>query len=126
MYNHDVLKQCPGCASQAASDDTNRKSTDSSRDIADERNSELARLLEKSIQASNRTTFAVRAMVSYTVITVLTILLTTVFVGLGFLAVGSWLALFLVIIGLLVLLVGTIYALVTLIHEWALSNVPRN
>jgi len=126
MYNHDVLKQCPGCASQAASDDTNRKSTDSSRDIADERNSELARLLEKSIQASNRTTFAVRAMVSYTVITVLTILVTTMLVGLGFLVLGSWLAVFLVVIGLLVLLVGTIYALVTLIHEWALSNVPRN
>ena len=65
-------------------------------------------------------------MVSYTVITVLTILVTTMLVGLGFLVLGSWLAVFLVVIGLLVLLVGTIYALVTLIHEWALSNVPRN
>jgi hypothetical protein len=126
MYNHAVLKQCPGCASQTESGTTSSKSSNLAGKTADERNSELTRLLEKSIQASDRTTFAVRAMVSYTVITVITLLVTAVFAGFTVLGGGGPFSAFFGFIGALVLVIGTIYALVTLIREWALSKVPRS
>ena len=78
--------------------------------------------IERQIAAANRTTYAVRSMVSYVVITVLTTIVGALFVAAG---LGTrTLALF--VIGVITMLGGTIAALVTLVKEWALSYVPKN
>jgi uncharacterized membrane protein len=141
IYNHTVLKRCPGCAANVAVDTAPRKTTASSnvtyksseapqqQYVNDDR---VATLLETLITETrrnnasiNKTTFAVRAMVSYTVITVIAVLIAAVLVGLMALGGGGPVSVFFAIIGGLVLIGGTIYALATLIREWALSDVSR-
>jgi hypothetical protein len=125
-YNHDVLKQCPGCASQTESGTTQSKSSNSG-DIAAERNSELAKLLGKSIEASNRTTFAVRAVVSLTAILLMTsaaVAILQIMVRLAQSGDLPTLADFLNFISVVVALVGIFIAYSTFFKEWRMSKVP--
>jgi hypothetical protein len=74
---------------------------------------------KRNTAATNRTTYAVRAMVSFTVILLITILVAAVFGLLSLLWVGF------AFIGGLVVLGGYVMAIVTLIQEWLASNVPN-
>ena len=136
-YNRSVLKVCPGCAG-ASSPDTARRSTKSSTSFSAQSNQSnavsysdfnenpqvialLTKLIEetkRNTTATNRTTYAVRAMVSFTVILLITILAAAVFGLLSLLWVGF------AFIGGLVVLGGYVMAIVTLIQEWLASNVP--
>jgi len=136
-YNHSVLKVCPGCAG-AASPDTAKRAPRGSvsysapasqgnqvTHAASIENSQVAVLLTSLIEetrrntaAANRTTYAVRAMVSFAVILLITILIGGVFGLLSLLWVGF------AVIGGLVVLGGYIFAIVTLIREWLASYVP--
>lgn len=125
IYNRTVLKSCPGCAASASTHSAGGTSSQSPAQQASDRNAEIVNLLKESIRASNRTTYAVRSMVSYTVITVITLLIAGIFVGIAALAGGNAISAVFAIIGGLVLLGGIILAFVTLIREWALSDVPN-
>jgi DNA-binding helix-hairpin-helix protein with protein kinase domain len=85
-------------------------------------NNDLIQAIDRQIEASNRTTFAVRSMVSYVVITVISGLVGALLIALGF----AFQAPMFMVLGGLAFVGGTIGALVTLIREWALSSVPRN
>ena len=125
VYNHAVLSKCPGCAGAAKSDPANQEKNFNPARQADARNAEITDLLREIARASNRTTYAVRSMVSYTVITVITFLITLVFAGLTALGGGGPVSAFFGIIGALVFLTGIVYALATLIREWKLSDVSK-
>lgn len=137
-YNRAVLKVCPGCAG-ASSPDTAKSRSRSSVSYSAAAgqsttagyaefndNPQITALLTKLIDetkrntaATNRTTYAVRAMVSFTVILLITILVAAVFGLLSLLWVGF------AFIGGLVVLGGYVMAIVTLIQEWLASNVPN-
>ena len=82
---------------------------------------ELLAAIERQIDATNRTTYAVRSMVSYTVITILGSIVGALLIGIGF---GTQ-TLALIVLGVLVFLGGNIAALVALVREWSLSRVTR-
>lgn len=81
---------------------------------------ETQRLLRELLAGVNRTTFAVRAMVSYAAILLIGYLAGALIYGFGAL---TQLFLFQVI-GIFVAVAGTIAAHVQLIREWAASKVP--
>lgn len=89
-----------------------------------DRMAEISVLLKESIRASNRTTYAVRPMVSYTVISMMTVGLTGLLLWIGFQVqddTGFWL-----VLAVIVLITGTLVATYTLYKEWALSKVQNS
>lgn len=132
IYNHEVLKKCPGCAAQTASDNARKKTTtvvtsngESSSSVTVSSDPQVVDLLKSLVNetrrnnaAINRTTLAVRSMVSFAVIILIAALAGGAFIWLG---MYSWPGF--TIIGALAILCGYVGAIVTLIREWAASKV---
>ena len=131
-YNHVQLSECPSCKNSANGNEDSNKSASSPTKQAAERNEELQNLLRELVnenrlqrKAIDRTTYAVRAMVSYTVITAITLLLGGLFVGFMVLAGGGSFSVFFGVIAGLIFIVGNIYAFSTLVREWSMSEVTN-
>jgi hypothetical protein len=145
IYNHAVLKNCPGCAAALAVDTGGGKrsaratATSSSPDSALHQgasNDRIASLLETLIDetrqnrvATNRTTYVIRAVVSYIAIMVITGSIAGFVYGFGTGAVAAsgnsdgliWTWIFTA----LIVLVGEITALTQFFKQWRLSRVTN-
>jgi hypothetical protein len=141
IYNHEILKRCPGCAGAAAEDTSKRRSkstltsleagSSNSTRLDDSRIIELLQTLVNETHqnriAINRTTYVIRAVVSYIAIVAITSTLAAIVYSVG----TSWTVAsgnsdgFLWTWGLtgLIGLIGLISAQVQFFRQWGLSRV---
>ena len=124
-YNHTKLSSCPSCSEVKP---TIVAGATLVEDNEISRNSAILQALEKSIQASNRTTHAVRAFTSYFGVLIVYGMISGLFYGLGlwyFTSKYDTEGLFWVlVITIAILTFGSFHALSRFLTEWRLSKVP--
>ena len=122
LYNHALLTSCPGCRV------THGSGIDRYVDPASlTPEFETQRLLKEVLKSTNRTTYAVRAVVSLSAILLLTAGIVYVLILIAGLltALGSeGTATFTLFLAWVLGIIGTIAAYRQFIKEWLLSDVP--
>ena len=139
VYNHTILKQCPGCAGSVATDTAKRHKQIPEKNLAsvsDGTGFETARLenllqelineTRKTQAAANRTTYAIRSAISYVAIVAITATLVAIeWSFCTYMAVhehSDWFGIGIVVVGLTTL-VGLGIAQYQFFKQWRLSRV---
>lgn len=134
IYNHSKLKMCPSCAVQADAQRVSERSTNEPQfsSVSNAQsfgsNDKLEKLLLANIYASNRTTSAVRAIVSLFAILTITSVVSFILYFLGLWIATGLRSEFLlnatfVVVGL-VTLGGVVTAYWQFFVEWTNSKIP--
>ena len=131
VYNHKVLDGCPRCRVVESREEAGQQAVRPVRSghlVASVDNLVFQDLLKRQIEATNRTTHAVRAFVSYVAIIVISYSLAGFIYGFGIGFASSTLnlnfAVFTTWVAVLVAVVGNVIALWQFLSEWRQSRVP--